>query len=99
VLAFQYTYKENERRGERERTVTYQHLVVSVATSTVTAQAQQATLEVGVADLSDDRTQHWPFRFERDDVVTWVRGEMNAGKAGRMVDYLVDVLDRVPRYT
>jgi hypothetical protein len=24
---------------------------------------------------------------------------MNAGKAGRMVDYLVDVLDRVPRYT
>jgi hypothetical protein len=32
-------------------------------------------------------------------VVTWVRGEMNAGKAGRMVDYLVDVLDRVPRYT
>lgn len=90
VLAFEYIYKEKVRRGERERTITHQHLVVAVAT-------QQLRPDVGLADLADERARHWPLRLARDEVVTWVRGEMNARTAARMVDYLVDVADHVPR--
>jgi hypothetical protein len=48
--------------------------------------------------LADGRALATPFRFERGDLVTWDREEIDVHKIDGMLDYLCDVLDRVPSF-
>lgn len=48
--------------------------------------------------LADRRAIRFPFRFERSDLVTWERGTMDIGRLTWMLDYVSDVLDRVPQF-
>ena len=48
--------------------------------------------------LGDQRCRDMPFRFERADLVTWRQGSIDLDAAVWMLDYLCDVLDRVPAF-
>lgn len=48
--------------------------------------------------LQDQRADDLPFRFERDELVTWQRGRLRPGSIDPSLDYLCDVLDRVPDF-
>ncbi|MGH3877595.1 MAG: DUF3137 domain-containing protein [Actinophytocola sp.] len=48
--------------------------------------------------LSDQRAQSVPFRFERGDLMTWDREKIDVRKVEWMLDYLCDVVDRVPSF-
>lgn len=48
--------------------------------------------------LADQRALELPFRFERNDLLSWTKGEMDLGRVLWMLDYLCDVLDRVPAF-
>jgi hypothetical protein len=48
--------------------------------------------------LADERCRDLPFRFERADLLTWRAGTIDLGSVGWMLDYLCDVLDRVPGF-
>lgn len=49
--------------------------------------------------LADQRAQRLPFRFERDEVVTWIRqrDRFDPAMVEPTLDYLCDILDRTPR--
>jgi hypothetical protein len=48
--------------------------------------------------LGDQRCHDLPFRFERADLLTWRTGTIDLAAVGWMLDYLCDVLDRVPTF-
>jgi hypothetical protein len=48
--------------------------------------------------LADQRCQDQPFRFERADLLTWRKGSIDLQTVVWLLDYLCDVLDRVPTY-
>lgn len=48
--------------------------------------------------LGDQRCHDLPFRFERADLLTWRRGSIDLAATVWMLDYLCDVLDRVPSF-
>lgn len=48
--------------------------------------------------LADQRCRDLPFRFERADLLTWQEGSIHLGSIPWMLDYLCDVLDRVPTF-
>lgn len=48
--------------------------------------------------LQDQRARDLPFRFERDEAVTWQRGRLRPGSIDPSLDYLCDLLDRVPDF-
>jgi hypothetical protein len=48
--------------------------------------------------LGDQRALSAPFRFERDDLLTWDRAKIELTKVQWMLDFLCDVLDRVPSF-
>jgi hypothetical protein len=48
--------------------------------------------------LGDERCRDLPFRFERADLLTWRAGTIDLAVLGWMLDYLCDVLDRVPSF-
>jgi hypothetical protein len=48
--------------------------------------------------LGDQRAREMPFRFERSDLVTWDTGSIDLNRMMWMLDYLCDVLDRVPAF-
>jgi hypothetical protein len=48
--------------------------------------------------LAEERCRELPFRFERADLVTWRPGGIDLAEVGRLLDYLCDVLDRVPGF-
>jgi hypothetical protein len=48
--------------------------------------------------LADQRCRDLPFRFERSDLLTWRTGAIDPGTAQWMLDFLCDVLDRVPTF-
>lgn len=48
--------------------------------------------------LSDERALRTSFRFERGDLLTWDREKIDLPKVQWMLDYLCDVLDRVPGF-
>ena len=140
LVAFEYTYKEQQGSGKNRRTVTYRNTVLALDTPTA-----RPTLEVsregigrkllglvGVRDLqleseefnktfhirtendkfaydvlhprtmewmlADQRCRDLPVRFERADLVTWRQGSIDPDSVVWMLDYLCDVLDRVPTF-
>lgn len=48
--------------------------------------------------LADQRCRDQPFRFERADLLTWRQGSVDPHSVVWMLDYLCDVLDRVPGF-
>jgi hypothetical protein len=48
--------------------------------------------------LADGRALDIPFRFERGDLMTFDREEIETAKVDGMLDYLCDVIDRVPSF-
>jgi hypothetical protein len=48
--------------------------------------------------VADGQALETPFRFERGDLLTWDRDEIDLQKIDGMVAYLCDVLDRVPSF-
>jgi hypothetical protein len=48
--------------------------------------------------LADQRAMSVPFRFERGDLMTWNRGRIDLTKVEWMLEYLCDVVDRVPSF-
>jgi hypothetical protein len=48
--------------------------------------------------LADERTRYLPFRFEGDNLVTWADGTMKLEQLMYFLEYLCDVLDRVPAF-
>lgn len=46
--------------------------------------------------LDDPRAARWPLRFERDELVTWQPGPLTASSVESALEFLCDVLDRVP---
>ncbi|MQA08032.1 MAG: hypothetical protein GEU98_05650 [Pseudonocardiaceae bacterium] len=48
--------------------------------------------------LRDPRALNVPFRFERDELVAWERGTFEGHMVESGVDYLCDILDRVPDF-
>lgn len=48
--------------------------------------------------LGDGRCHEQPFRFERADLLTWQEGSIDLNSLSSMLDYLCDVLDRVPGF-
>lgn len=48
--------------------------------------------------LADERAQSAPFRFERGDLLTWSRGRIDLQKVQWMLEYLCDVVDKVPGF-
>ena len=48
--------------------------------------------------LADQRCRELPFRFERADLLTWRSGSIDLPTAQRMLDFLCDVLERVPSF-
>jgi hypothetical protein len=48
--------------------------------------------------LADQRCRELPFRFERSDLVTWRQRSIDLEAVVGMLDYLCDVLDRVPTF-
>jgi len=48
--------------------------------------------------LADQRCRDLPFRFERADLLTWRQGTTDLETVVWMLDYLCDVLDRVPSF-
>jgi hypothetical protein len=48
--------------------------------------------------LGDARFMELPFRFERADLVSWQNGQIQLGLVEAMVDYLCDVVERVPSF-
>ncbi len=48
--------------------------------------------------LADQRALSTPFRFERGDLMTWDRSKIELHKVGWMLEYLCDVVDKVPSF-
>ncbi len=48
--------------------------------------------------LADQRCRDLPFRFERADLLTWREGSIDLQEVVWMLEYLCDVLDRVPGF-
>lgn len=48
--------------------------------------------------LGDQRCRDLPFRFERADLLTWRQGGIDLEAVVWMLEYLCDVLDRVPSF-
>lgn len=48
--------------------------------------------------LADPRAQSLPFRFERSDLLTWDSSSIDTNSVLVMLDYLCDLLDRVPEF-
>jgi len=48
--------------------------------------------------LADNRAMRLPFRFERADLVVWDSDQLDPANLGWMVDFVCDVLDRVPGF-
>lgn len=48
--------------------------------------------------LADQRAQSVPFRFERGDLVAWTEGKIDLQRVDWMVEYICDIVDRVPGF-
>jgi len=48
--------------------------------------------------LADQRAMSIPFRFERGDLVTWNEGKIDVSEVDWMLNYVCDVLERVPPF-
>jgi len=48
--------------------------------------------------LADQRALSTPFRFERGDLVTWDQGKIDVSNVDGLLNYLSDVLERVPSF-
>jgi hypothetical protein len=48
--------------------------------------------------LADERCRDLPFRFERADLITWRQGSIDPGTVVWMLDYLTDIVQRVPDF-
>lgn len=48
--------------------------------------------------LHDPRADRMPFRFERNELLTWQPARLKADSIEPSLDYLCDVLDRVPQH-
>jgi len=48
--------------------------------------------------LADPRARSVPFRFERGDLVAWQEGQIDLRKVDWLVDFVCDVVERVPGF-
>jgi hypothetical protein len=48
--------------------------------------------------IADQRCSDLPFRFERADLLTWQKNSIDLPSVDAMVNYLCDVLERVPSF-
>jgi hypothetical protein len=48
--------------------------------------------------LADQRALSIPFRFERGDLVTWREGKVDVSEVDELLNYVADVVERVPSF-
>lgn len=92
LVAFEYNYDEQGGPGSSGGIVNVRFTVVALATPKVLDQQLAARL------LGDERPLRIPMRFEGSGLLGWRRGKIEAETVTWMLDYVCDVLDRVPGF-